>query len=507
MSLWLAPVLLTILSPTVFSNADDSAQPYALYLPDDFNPASKYPLVISLHSEDNGYRMNLRTLFGKLPAEPFPNVQYIVASPLARGVMGYQGLAEKDVYDVLADVKKRYPIDDDRVYLTGISMGGGGALWLGLTRPDVWAAIAPLCPRAPEAARPFAPNALNLPVHLFQGSGDPIVPAAVSRRWQHDLLEGGSPVEYSEYPNLRHNAWDAAYRDAAIFDWFGRFKRNRFPDRVHFVTDCYRYSSAYWVQIDGLTPGTPASIDAAFKGAGQLAITTANLDGFTLNLIEHPKYTRQLSITIDGVKVTGRQALSFKKGPSGWRPGRYVAVGKRPGLEGPVAAAVAGRQIYVFGAGGPDAARQAADWSSLHSQLKISFRVEPDGQVTAADRKNANLILFGNRDTNQEIARLKAPLALNVSAADYGLVFVYPAGDRYVLVNSGLPWWTGAEFVSGGLPFVPEKLRVLLGLEDYVLFKGTFDNVVAAGRFERDWTLSKTAAEKLRSTGAVDTAN
>jgi hypothetical protein len=493
-------LFLTILTPTFFSNADDSAQPYALYVPDDFNPASKYPLVIALHSEDSGYRLNLGTLVGKT------SVPYIVASPLGRGVMGYQGLAEKDVYDMLADVRKRYPIDDDRAYLTGISMGGGGALWLGLTRPDVWAAIAPLCPIAPDEARRFAPNALNLPVHLFHGLGDPIVPAAVSRRWQHDLLEAGVPVDYNEYPNLRHNAWDGAYRNGSLFDWFTQFKRNRFPDRVHFVTDRYRYSSAYWIQIDGLTPGTPASLDARFTGAGQIAISTANLDGFTLNLAGHPKYTRPLTITIDGAKITGSRTLSFNKGPSGWRPGRYIPTGKRAGLEGPIAEVVAGREIYVFGSAGPEVARQAADWSSVRNKLKISFRIEPDRPVTAADRKTANLILFGNRDTNQEIARLNPPLALNVSAADYGLVFVYPDGDRCALINSGLPWWTGAEFMSGGLPFVPEKLRVLLGLEDYMLFKGTSDNVVAAGRFERDWTLSKAAAERLRSTGTIETA-
>jgi predicted peptidase len=71
--------------------------------------------------------------------------------------MGYQGIAEKDVLDVLADVKKRFNIDEDRTYLTGYSMGGGGTLWIGLTRPDVWAALAPYVPRlhrVPTSSRP-----------------------------------------------------------------------------------------------------------------------------------------------------------------------------------------------------------------------------------------------------------------------------------------------------------------------------------------------------------------
>jgi len=73
---------------------------------------------------------------------------YIVACPLARGTMGYQGIAETDVYDVLADVLRRYPIDRNRIYLTGISMGATGALRFALTRPAEWAAVALVCPGA-----------------------------------------------------------------------------------------------------------------------------------------------------------------------------------------------------------------------------------------------------------------------------------------------------------------------------------------------------------------------
>ena len=140
---------------------DDTDQPYALYLPKAFDPAKNYPLVISLHGAGSNHRLNLRRVFGQsnLPGETdveatryFPDwadIDVFVASPLARGTMGYQGIAEKDVYDVLADVERRFPVDEDRVYLTGLSMGGGGAIWLGLTRPDVWAAIAPVCPVPP----------------------------------------------------------------------------------------------------------------------------------------------------------------------------------------------------------------------------------------------------------------------------------------------------------------------------------------------------------------------
>ncbi len=90
---------------------------------------------------------------------PLPDVPLFVACPLARGSMGYEGIAEKDVYDMLAEVERQFPIDADRVYLTGISMGGGGALRLALTRPDLWAAVLPVCAASAPGLEELAPNA------------------------------------------------------------------------------------------------------------------------------------------------------------------------------------------------------------------------------------------------------------------------------------------------------------------------------------------------------------
>ena len=151
---------------TFRSSADNSEQPYALFLPRDFDAALPHPLLISLHAEDTTSVLNLPQVLG-LPGPPFlpgraarnldprrPGADFIVACPFARGTMGYRGIAESDVYDVLADVKRRYSIDEDRVYLTGVSMGGGGALWYALTRPDIG-------PPSPRFALPPFPAARN----------------------------------------------------------------------------------------------------------------------------------------------------------------------------------------------------------------------------------------------------------------------------------------------------------------------------------------------------------
>jgi enterochelin esterase-like enzyme len=506
------------------STVDQSLQPYALYIPSSFRPDQKYPLVITLHSEESDHKLNLRQVFGAPSrfgaTDPenlhfFPVVRdpgFIVAAPLARGTMGYQGIAEQDVYDMLADVERRFPIDRDRVYLTGMSMGGAGALWLALTRPDVWAAVAPVCAAPFAGSEPLAANALDLPIRLFHGDLDPIVPVESSRNWQRRLLDAGAPAEYIEYPGVRHNAWDVAYRNGAIFDWFAKFRLERFPARVHFVTESYRYRSAYWVRIDGLTPGERTSIDARRTGS-KVEVNTEGVDGFTLTL-DHPA----ASVTVDGAPVRVRAAdeLSFTRASGHWRAGLFQPAGKRPDAEGPISAVVTGRQIYVYGTVGAVTAEElaarraeaqsAAEWSTYRSRLNLLLPVKADNAVSDKDLENSNLILFGDARTNSLIARLAPhlPLALSPGAADWGLLFIAPEGKHYVVVNSGLPWWTGAgEAHRGGDPFAPAQYRVLSTFGDYILFKGSLAHVVAEGRFDRNWKVPAGAAAKLTAAGTV----
>jgi pimeloyl-ACP methyl ester carboxylesterase len=414
--------------------------------------------------------------------------------------MGYQGIAERDVYDVLADVERRYAVDDDRVYLTGSSMGGGGALWLALTRPDVWAAVAPVCADVFPGTVELAPNALDVPMRFFHGDADPAVGVESSRQWQRLLLTLESPVEYIEYPGVRHNAWDFAYRNGAIFDWFGQFRRNPNPDRVRLVTRSLRYAAAYWVRIDALAPGVLASLDAV-RSTGGVRVETRDVDAFTLS-------TAARTVTIDGSPVRLRAAapLSFGKTARGWvQQGQAGAAAPR----GPIVEAVNGRHIYVYGAGDEQArqyAETAAAWSSNRSRLNLTLPVKSDREVDDDDLAGASLVLFGTPRTNRLIERFapQFPLALDPGAADYGLLFVAPRGEHYLLVSSGLPWWTGAEEANrGGYRLAPETYRLLSTFGDYILFKGSLAHVLAEGRFDRNGKLAPEAAENLRASGTV----
>jgi hypothetical protein len=201
-----------------------------------------------------------------------------------------------------------------------------------------------------------------------------------------------------------------------------------------------------------------------------------------------------------------KPARSFSL-PAGFKPS-----GKALGAEGPIREAVASAHVYVYGTQAASQeqirerrqiAAQAAEWSTPQLRLLLAHRVAADRDIKD---EPANLVLFGTKETNSVLAGLadKLPMELNPGAADYGLVFVAPAGGKYVLVNSGLPWWTGQETANRpGLRFLRAPYAVLLTLPDYIVFKGSLGNVVAEGRFDPNWRVSPEDRAKLEATGAV----
>jgi predicted peptidase len=134
--------------------------------------------------------------------------------------------------------------DPDRVYLTGLSMGGYGAWELGLREPRRFAALVPVCAGVTAPAHrptlrvvavegepdPFAAVAHGveaIPTWIFHGADDPLVPAEQSRRMQAALQAAGAEeVRYTEFPGVGHASWDPAYAHAPLWDWLFAQRRD-----------------------------------------------------------------------------------------------------------------------------------------------------------------------------------------------------------------------------------------------------------------------------------------
>jgi pimeloyl-ACP methyl ester carboxylesterase len=523
-----------------FSTVDETDQPYAIYIPKNFDESKKYPLVVFLHGAMSNHRLGLRRVFGQgniqgedfvkpgfVPVENdlestryFPqliDVDYIVAAPYARGTAGYQGIPEQDLMEMIKDIKSRFQIDEDRMYLTGLSMGGGGTLWNGLTKPDMWAAFAPCCPAPPEGTDKLAGNALNIPVHLFVGSADFLYSTA--KDWKKLLEDNGVKLDYIEYPGIGHNSWEYAYKDGFIFKWFSQFKRNLFPERVHFSTQWYKYNKAYWVTIDELTPGTLATVDARFTDENVIQISTTSLGALTLNLEGHSRFNtgKDVGINIDGTtfKVKTAGAVSFSRLNGAWTNKKYSPnlYSKQPGAEGPMSEVVASNHIYVYGNSDEQGyATTAANWSTdrgMMGRIMVFPRTVAAGAIRQSDFNVSNLVLFGNKETNSVIAKFanRLPMHLDANAKDYGLVYIYPIDGHYVLINSGLPWWTPARQSaagSGGYAFLSSTIESLKSFSgDFILFKDSPSNVISQGRFDNNWKLPAAEAAKIKQSGKV----
>jgi predicted peptidase len=131
--------------------------------------------------------------------------------------------------------RARWPIDADRVYLTGLSQGGHGAWVLGARHADLWAAVVPVCGyiatgsrerRVPVAAAAFngspgelAPSLSKLPVWAFHGAADSIVPVAETESMVAALVAAGGDPKMTLFPGVDHGSWDPAYRDSGLAAW------------------------------------------------------------------------------------------------------------------------------------------------------------------------------------------------------------------------------------------------------------------------------------------------
>jgi predicted peptidase len=106
--------------------------------------------------------------------------------------------------------------DPDRVYLTGLSMGGYGSWDLAVRHPDRFAAVLPICGGGDPA---MATRLATLPIWCFHGADDPVVPVGLSRSMVAAItVAGGTPV-FSELPGVGHDSWTPAYRNPAVLDW------------------------------------------------------------------------------------------------------------------------------------------------------------------------------------------------------------------------------------------------------------------------------------------------
>src|SRR5262245_30134761 len=189
------------------------AMEYALFVPSRYDKEKKSPLMLALHGLGGNPQQMIRSRGLTEQAEKYG---YLVAAPMGYNSSGWYGarapgglgkgkgkdapanlgeLSEKDVMNVLAEVRREFTVDEKRIYLIGHSMGGAGTWHLGTKYSDLWAGLAPIAPAAFGAPTGLDKLA-KIPVIVVQGDKDNLVPATGVRRWVAKLKELNVTHEY-----------------------------------------------------------------------------------------------------------------------------------------------------------------------------------------------------------------------------------------------------------------------------------------------------------------------
>jgi predicted peptidase len=223
---------------------------YQTYVPREYQPGARWPVILALHGGGEYGDDGLRQTDGGLArairrnSDRFPAIVVFPQSPRG-GTPGFQALGERIALAALDKAIAEFNGDRERVYLTGLSMGGNGAWYLAYNHPDRFAAVVPVCafvgaftgttsgvkyppivagPEA-DAFAAIAKRIARLPVWIFHGDADPTVPVEDSRRMAAALKAAGANVRYTELPGVGHNAWDPAYERADLIAWLFQQRR------------------------------------------------------------------------------------------------------------------------------------------------------------------------------------------------------------------------------------------------------------------------------------------
>jgi predicted peptidase len=198
---------------------------YLLYVPTDYEKQESWPLLIFLHGGgERGDDLELVKFHGppKLIAagKEFP---FIVASPQCRKGRWWQ---PTELVALIDELSGKFKIDQDRVYVTGLSMGGIGSWELAGHAPDRIAAIAPICGGGETH---WTRSMGKMPVWAFHGAKDKSVPIERMQTMIDALKKNGSEPKFTIYPEAEHDSWTETYNNPALYEWL--LSQRRTPNK------------------------------------------------------------------------------------------------------------------------------------------------------------------------------------------------------------------------------------------------------------------------------------
>ncbi len=210
---------------------------YRLFVPPGYEASQKYPIVLWLHGAGGRGSDNLAQISGGNFAgshvwttqENQAKYHAFVLAPQAEMTKGWARphantppVSIRLALEILDTLEKEFSIDTGREYVVGQSMGGEG-VWAALSGSHGrFAAGIALCGYGDAV---MIPHVIKVPVWIFQGQTDPVVPADLAGEWVAELRKAGGTPKYTEYPGIGHAVWDVAFSEPDLLPWL--FARHR----------------------------------------------------------------------------------------------------------------------------------------------------------------------------------------------------------------------------------------------------------------------------------------
>lgn len=200
---------------------------YVVNLPKDYDPEKKYPLVFFLHGAgERGDDLDVAMRHGymKHVREEGAEYPFLFVAPQCPDDK-YWGCYTESLTAFLDFICETYPVDKERMYLTGLSMGGTGTWMFAMANPDRFAAIAPICGSGIYWNTGIIKD---LPVHMVHGDCDDVVPVSNSVEMLTSMYKhGGTKAELTIRYGAGHNVWDYAYEGDWLFRWLMQHKKEK----------------------------------------------------------------------------------------------------------------------------------------------------------------------------------------------------------------------------------------------------------------------------------------
>jgi hypothetical protein len=243
-------------------DVQERAYNVALSVPPTYQPTKSYGLVVCLHGAGFTGEAYLERWQARLGDD------YVLACPTTPMGAWFTRRAEELVLATIRSVQRRYHIDPDRVFLTGMSNGGIGAWVIGMHDAPLFAGIAPMASGLDTVLMPFLANLRSTPIYIIHGAKDQVMPVELSRTITNELTRLGYPFVYREHDREHPMAGGHYFPREELPElvaWLNGQRRNPLPTSVTVVREASHFQSFGWVRIDATDPIAAFSEDLVSK--------------------------------------------------------------------------------------------------------------------------------------------------------------------------------------------------------------------------------------------------